>query len=237
MLHVPHHRIVLVVLALFTVAAPAQAQSIQWRTDYNRAWQEATTAGRPLFVDVGSESCTWCRRFDESTLRDPRVIRKLNEQFIPVKLDGNHNPKFVQALNIHAYPALVFGTADGVVLGTSAGFVDVADFLRKCDTALALCPAPVVTVSEKPKKVNHWEYDIAMIVRVCASLEERIAAEYLRESEAAINANDAVNARLSLAKVLTMGADTKAAAIARRHLERLNESPAAATSGTIVLSD
>jgi thioredoxin-related protein len=235
-LHFRPLHFMLAVLASLATANAACSQEIRWRTDYNLAWKEARDCGRPLFVDIGTATCTWCRRFDDSTLRDPAVIRVLNDQFIPVKLDGDRNPNFVHALNIRAYPSLVFGTADGKVLGCYEGFVDSDEFRRRCAAALALCDPPPAKVVETTKRGSDWEYDFATIVRICASLHERIAADYLRDAETALKANDIAKARHSLAKVFTLGADTKAAAVARRHVERL-DGPAAISTTAIAARD
>lgn len=202
---------------------PAQAQEVRWRTEYNAAWKEASETGKPLFVEVGSPTCTWCRRLHESTFRDPRVVRELNEKFIPVMLDGTINPKFVQALNIHAYPALVFGTADGQLLGSSEGYLSADEFLLRCTGMLGLVPPPApspVKAEPKPARVAEKDIGIVVVSTVLKGVREQLAAHHLVQGQSALLANDAAAARASLTKVLEFGPDTKAAALARRHLDQ-----------------
>src|SRR5688572_29135614 len=76
------------VLAASARPAPAPAQQVQWRQDYNVARKEAAEKGRPLLIDFGTESCFWCKKLDLTTLRDPAVVAVLNESFVTLKVDA-----------------------------------------------------------------------------------------------------------------------------------------------------
>ena len=73
-------------------ALPVGAQEVQWRYDYIKARQEAKEKNRPVFVDFGTVNCTWCRKLDTTTFRDPSVVQILNEQFIPESGDCDQEP-------------------------------------------------------------------------------------------------------------------------------------------------
>src|SRR4051812_46092581 len=67
--------------------APA-APEIQWRHDYAAALKEAQDKNLPLVIDFGTVNCYWCKKLDESTFRDARIVRALNDRFVPLKVDG-----------------------------------------------------------------------------------------------------------------------------------------------------
>jgi tetratricopeptide (TPR) repeat protein len=102
------------------------AEEIDWRTDYNKARQEAAEKGRPLFLDFGTENCFWCKQLDVRTFIDADLIALLNRRYIPVKVDGNRNPGLTDALHIQNYPTLVYASPDGRILGFQEGFVEAA---------------------------------------------------------------------------------------------------------------
>lgn len=104
--------------------APAQAQEINWRTNYNAARKEAREKSRPIFLDIGTENCFHCRRLDASTFRDPAIVELLNTQFIPLKIDGNVETTLVEALRIQAYPTLVVAGSDGKILSMLEGYME-----------------------------------------------------------------------------------------------------------------
>lgn len=43
---------------------------------------------RPMFIDVYTDWCGWCKRMDASTFQDEAVAKYLNDNFYPVKLDA-----------------------------------------------------------------------------------------------------------------------------------------------------
>jgi len=104
----------------------ANAQDVAWRRDYAAARKEATETGRPLLLDFGTEGCVWCRKQDATTFRDPRVVKLLNERFIPVKIDAERENRVTQALGIESFPTLVLASPEGKVLGRQVGYADVA---------------------------------------------------------------------------------------------------------------
>lgn len=127
---------VCVFVLLSLAAAPAFAQSGGWTNDYNAAVRDAKAKNRPIVIDFGTVNCTWCRKLDEITFRDPSVAKRLAEQFVAVRLDADTVPALVQQLGISGYPTLVFAASDGKILGKHAGFVDVKRFHQQLDRAL-----------------------------------------------------------------------------------------------------
>jgi len=128
-----------VVFVVFVASeSKATAQEVQWRHDYAAARREATETGKPLFFDFGTENCGWCRKLDATTFRDPRVVKLLNERFIPVKIDADKHAKLTSALGIESYPTLVLATPEGKVAGRHPGYADAAEMT----TFLAKAPAP-----------------------------------------------------------------------------------------------
>jgi thioredoxin-like negative regulator of GroEL len=101
---------------------------VRWRYDYNAARKEAQDKGLPLVIDFGTETCFWCRKLDESTFRDPRVVSSLNERYVALKIDAEKEPSLSQTLRISSYPTIVFAAPDGKILGTIEGFKDANFF-------------------------------------------------------------------------------------------------------------
>ncbi len=83
--------LVLPLFALAFVAAPKNSnppvKKIHWYT-----WEEMAAANaknpKPIFVDVYTQWCGWCKKMDRSTFQDPKVIKTLTNDFYAVKLDA-----------------------------------------------------------------------------------------------------------------------------------------------------
>jgi thioredoxin-like negative regulator of GroEL len=129
-------------LAWLALPSLAAAEEVQWRYDYNTARKEAEKKGLPLVLDFGTENCFWCRKLDESTFRDPAVVRTMNEKFVPLKIDAEREPALTQSLHIHSYPTLVLAGPDGKILGTMAGYQDASRFQENLQRALATVTNP-----------------------------------------------------------------------------------------------
>lgn len=113
------------------------AQEVQWRYDYNQARREAQDKSRPLLVDLSTENCSWCKKLDAITFRDPTVVHVLNEQFIPLKVDAQKEALLAEILHIQSYPTLVLAAPDGKILGTLEGYQEAARLHEQLQRVLA----------------------------------------------------------------------------------------------------
>src|SRR5262249_51233771 len=111
-------------LCLLPSWANAQEAGIEWRYSYATARQEAQEKGRPLVLEFGRKVCPWCDKLDHDTLSHPTIVKTINDNFIPLKIDGDLEPKLVDHLQIQAYPTVILADADGKILGTMEGFKD-----------------------------------------------------------------------------------------------------------------
>ncbi len=143
---------VLVIGALLSTTAPATAQDVRWRTDYSAARREAKETGRPLLLDFGTEGCVWCRKLDATTFRDPKMVKLLNDRFIPVKIDANKEQRLTNALGIESFPTLVLASPDGKVIGRHVGYGDVAELTALLNKAPAPPAVAVETEAERRKR-------------------------------------------------------------------------------------
>lgn len=89
---------------------------VQWRTDYQTARKEAHDKNLPILIDFGTVGCFWCRRMDETTFRDPRVVALVNERFVPLKIDAERDVHLANILHIESYPTLVAAAPDGTIV-------------------------------------------------------------------------------------------------------------------------
>jgi thioredoxin-related protein len=131
----------LILCLAFATMASAQEQ-VHWRYHYQAARQEALQKRLPLFLDFSTEWCTYCKKLDVTTFRDPTVVKLLNTHFIPVKLDGTREQKLVDALQIQAYPTLVIADAEGKILKNITGFVDAARMVPQLQEAVTATANP-----------------------------------------------------------------------------------------------
>jgi thioredoxin-related protein len=168
------------ILACFSLAftsRAASAQDVRWRHDYAAARKEASDTGRPLLLDFGTEACVWCRKLDATTFRDPRVVKLLNERFIPVKIDGNKEERLTASLGIDAFPTLVLVSPSGKVLARNPGYADAAQMMALLNKAPAPSAPPAVATKSptpppaRPAVVSGPKSDTETWARINAELD------------------------------------------------------------------
>jgi thioredoxin-related protein len=137
------HRLAAGCAWLFVLPSFLIAEDVDWRSDYNTARKEATEKGRPLLLDFGYEGCTYCRKLDATTFRDPAVVKVLNSKFVPLRIDIEKDPRHLaEQLNLQKYPTVIFATPEGQVLGSIEGYQEAGQFQENLARVLEVLSSP-----------------------------------------------------------------------------------------------
>ena len=91
-------------------------ETIQWRSWNAAAFQEAREQAKPIFLSISSVWCHWCHVLDEEGFTHPEVIRRLNTDFIPVRVDSDKRPDINSRYNMGGWPTVAILDADGEVM-------------------------------------------------------------------------------------------------------------------------
>ena len=92
--------------------------SISWNSWSRDAFDRAKIENKMLIISVGIEVCFACQWMEEFTYSDPRVIKLITENFIPVQVDADNQPDIGERYSDWAWPATIFMAPDGTqVLG------------------------------------------------------------------------------------------------------------------------
>ncbi len=89
---------------------------IRWQEWSEAAFQEAREAGKPVLLDLSAVWCHWCHVMDETSYSDDEIIRLINEEFVPVRVDIDRRPDIRERYNFGGYPTTAFLDADGEVI-------------------------------------------------------------------------------------------------------------------------
>ncbi|MBI5560380.1 MAG: thioredoxin domain-containing protein [Deltaproteobacteria bacterium] len=65
---------------------------VDWHPWGEEAFERAKREDKPVFVSSGYSSCHWCHVMEQESYDDPQVAERLNEAFIPVKVDREERP-------------------------------------------------------------------------------------------------------------------------------------------------
>lgn len=106
------------------------SETINWRSDWPAALNEAKTAKLPLVLEIYLEGCPVCARLARETHTDAGVIQALNERFIPVRLEARKHLDLAQELNVTAAPTTLRFSPDGTEINRMVGFQSPEEYLK-----------------------------------------------------------------------------------------------------------
>jgi uncharacterized protein YyaL (SSP411 family) len=108
--------------------------AVRWNGWEPEALARAAAEGKLIFLDISATWCHWCHVLDRTSLSDPRVVRMLNEDYIPVRVDTDRRPDINDRYNQGGWPTTAVLLPDGQLL-TGATYLPpdaLASVLGKC---------------------------------------------------------------------------------------------------------
>ncbi|MFB6081274.1 MAG: thioredoxin domain-containing protein [Halanaeroarchaeum sp.] len=66
---------------------------VNWQPWDDDALAAAREHDVPIFLSIGYSSCHWCHVMAEESFADPAIAERLNEHFVPVKVDREERPE------------------------------------------------------------------------------------------------------------------------------------------------
>ena len=135
--------------------AAAGAAEIDWQTNLRPALKASASTGKPVLVDVWAIWCVPCKAMDETTYRDPEVVRAV-EEFIPVKVDHDLQELFVERYDVGALPLVLFLDVEGREISRMMGVIEPEPLLATM-TAVRDGYADYLKAMATPKDVDAVE--------------------------------------------------------------------------------
>jgi thioredoxin-related protein len=124
-------------------------ESIEWLS-IEEAAEKNKTEPRKILIDVYTDWCGWCKRMDQTTFKDPTIVKYVNETYYAVKFDAEQQKdidfkgkkyEFVRAggrgyhelaaewlNNRMGYPTMVFLDEEMNVIQPIPGFLQADKF-------------------------------------------------------------------------------------------------------------
>ncbi len=119
---------------------PNRAGEIAWQAWGEAAFAQAEREQKPILLSISAVWCHWCHVMDETSYSDPRVIERINQRFVPVRVDNDRRPDINARYNQGGWPTTAFLAPAGALLAGATymppeqmlGALDqIADFYKE----------------------------------------------------------------------------------------------------------
>jgi uncharacterized protein YyaL (SSP411 family) len=110
-------------LAGLALAGSLSSAGVPWEPWSDQAFSRARAEKKLVLLDVGAEWCHWCHVMDDTTYREPAVLRLLRERYVPVRVDADAQPDLANRYEDYGWPATVVMDADGRELVKFKGYI------------------------------------------------------------------------------------------------------------------
>jgi thioredoxin-related protein len=104
-----------------------EAGKISWES----VMEDAQKKDKLIMVSIIAEWCYWCRAMEETTLKDERIVSKLNKHFVHLSLNADQEAGqvFSAKHRVVSYPTLLFFGKKGEFLDKKTGYIrDIEEF-------------------------------------------------------------------------------------------------------------
>ncbi|HEV2963184.1 MAG TPA: DUF255 domain-containing protein [Candidatus Angelobacter sp.] len=130
-----------------TTVKPA---ALKWQPWSDEVFAQAKREHRFVLLDLEAIWCHWCHVMDETTYKDPRVMRLLNSRYILVKVDQDSRPDLSNRYEDYGWPATVVFDAGRHEIVKRQGYLppkQMASILQ----AIIDDPTPGPSIEAEPK--------------------------------------------------------------------------------------
>jgi len=133
--------VAIILLSLSTYPSGNENSGLKWYS-FEDGIRKSMETKKKILMDVFTDWCGWCKKMDNSTYSDTKVISYMNEKYIPVKLDAESKEKVAyqgknyteqqlsRTLGVSGYPATVFFDNETNLITVVPGYIESKDFLN-----------------------------------------------------------------------------------------------------------
>ena len=97
---------ILLIYLILNFSLYSDAQNIEWLS-FEQAIVKFNKEPKEMFIDVYTNWCGWCKRMDQTTFRDPEVVKLLTGNYYCVKVNAEMKKELI--LNQDTLKFIKFG--------------------------------------------------------------------------------------------------------------------------------
>ena len=150
-------RVLLMILVLINISL---ASEIKWLS-FKEGLEKAKKERKLIIIDIYAQWCHWCNVMENTTYRNKTVIEKIEEDFIPVRVDAEKEPDINKRYNQGGLPTTVILSPDGNILFGTGRYIPPEDMVKLLNFFSSLSENEIKEYEDKTKlrikaKLKHF---------------------------------------------------------------------------------
>ncbi len=105
-------------------------KDLKFSTNLTSAFEVSNASGEPLFVYFRSETCGWCKKFEEESFTNESIVGTLSDSFTIVTIDVYKQKNITRYYGVRGTPVELFLYPNGTEIRRLPGYVDNQTFLN-----------------------------------------------------------------------------------------------------------
>ena len=119
---------ILFLLGMIWSTGYSSSSAINWH-DYEKGMAKAKSEQKKIFLNFYADWCTYCKKMENETFKNAKVVSYLNKNFIPIIIDSDKERKIASDFNVKQLPTNWFLSEDGEKISRLPGFVAAKNLL------------------------------------------------------------------------------------------------------------
>jgi Highly conserved protein containing a thioredoxin domain len=132
------------------------AWKINWKYWNKETFELAKKKNKLILLSLSGVWCHWCHVMDETTYSDEEVIKLINENFIPIRVDVDERPDISERYNFGGYPTFVFLTYEGNII-TGGTYVPPEQFKEILKEMISLSKSEKIKDLEQQQQIKRTQ--------------------------------------------------------------------------------
>ncbi len=105
-------------------------KDLTFSTNLTASLAKANESGEPLFVYFRSDTCGWCKKFEEESFTNESIVGILSNNFTLTSIDVYKQKNTTRFYGVRGTPHELFLYANGTEIKRLPGYVDNQTFLN-----------------------------------------------------------------------------------------------------------
>ena len=116
-----------ILLSITMLVSVLLSAELGWGSDYDEALKQAKVQKKHIYMLITSQTCRWCRKFEDTTLQDKTTLATLNKEYVLLHVDKDLD-FFPEKFDSKRVPRHYFRTAKGEEIYSFMGYWNSEDF-------------------------------------------------------------------------------------------------------------